>query len=1373
MMGIILPASALLRFLPSSIVRANSTAQTLPFSQNWSNNALITVDDNWSGVPGIEGFFLNSTNSSTGIDPQTVLNDTFNGGTTTVDLDVIANQTSTAISNGGVAEFHTTPQAAPANANSTIALQGSGTADAPFILLYLNTTGQTSINVSYSLRDIDCTIDNATQPVALQFRVGSSGNYTNIPAGFVADATSRVNSTATDTANCTQVTPVSVTLPVAAENQPLVQVRIMTTNAAGNDEWVGIDDINVTAGVAPAAPNLSVTDVAQAEGNGGTTVFTFTVNLSSPAPASGVTFDIATADGTAQDDNPATEDNDYVAKSETGRTITSGNSSATFTVNVNGDTTIEPNETFFVNVTNVTGATVTDGQGQGTIQNDDVIITPIHDIQGSGSTSPLAGQTVTTTGIVTGLKTNGFFVQASEAEYDANTETSEGVFVFTSSAPPAAAAIGNRVNVTGTIQEFIPSADPNSPPATELISPTVVLISAGNTPPAPHTITAAETTAPSGTTNPLDSLEEFEGMRVTVPSLTVVAPTQGNITESSATVSSTGVFYGVIMGVARPFREPGINISDPLPPGSPANVPRFDENPQRIRVDSDAQPGSTKLDVTTGTIITNVTGPLDFSFRTYTILPDTATPPVVGTLATATAAPPPTNTEFTVASFNMERFFDTTNDPGGDPVLTTAAFNNRLNKASLIIRNVQRLPDVIGVEEIEHLSTLQAVATKVNDDAFAATGVNPNYQAFLVEGNDIGGIDVGFLVKASRVNVVDVTQIEQSGCDHVTPSTCFNYTNPNDGTLDILNDRPPLVLRATIARPGGQGTLAFTAIVNHLRSLSGVDDPADGNRIRTKRRAQAEFLANYIQSRQTADPTEKIISVGDYNAFNISDGYVDVMGTIKGTPTPPDQVVLASPDLVNPNLTNLVDALTPDQRYSFTFDGNAQVLDQILVNPNANSILNRFAYARDDADFPVVYYQDGTRPERISDHDQPIAYFSLTTPTTAGQVIVSEFRLRGLGGTPTATANNEFVEFYNNTGSTIVVSTTDGSAGWALVAADGNTRFIIPNGTVIPSHAHFLAVNTGGYNLGVTGDTIILPDGVTQASGYTSDIPDGSGIALFNTANPSSFTLANRLDAAGYAGNPSLYFETTGFPTGGAEMTQDIDYSFARDLRNGFPQDTGSNTADFIGVQTYTFGTGAATGAGAYLGAPGPENLSSPTGRLTTQIVPGSINTAVSTSASPNRVRNTDTYHDALTPSGPSGLSSNYTLGTLSVQKRFTNNTGANVSRLRFRIVDVTTLGTPFIIGSGTQADIRVLSSDGTVKLTGGATLLTVRGLTLEQSSPQTQVLGGGWNSSVVVDLSGLPGGVLAPGQSVDVQFLLGVAGGGSFRFFVISEASN
>ncbi len=211
----------------------DATYQSLPFSQSWSTTSLITVDDDWSGVPGIVGYLGNYTTSTpTGVDPQTLLSDY-----ASTSIDVIANQTNTTITNGGVAEFEIT--------DPVVALQGSGTADAPFLLIHLNTTGFTSIQVSYNVRDIDGSSDNAVQQVALHYRVGTSGDFTNVATGYIADATSGPSL-------ATLVTNVNVTLPAAVNDQAQVQLRIMTTNAAGNDEWVGVDDLTVIAQPATA-----------------------------------------------------------------------------------------------------------------------------------------------------------------------------------------------------------------------------------------------------------------------------------------------------------------------------------------------------------------------------------------------------------------------------------------------------------------------------------------------------------------------------------------------------------------------------------------------------------------------------------------------------------------------------------------------------------------------------------------------------------------------------------------------------------------------------------------------------------------------------------------------------------------------------------------------------------------------------------------------------------------------------------------------------------------------------------------------------------------------------------------------------------------
>jgi len=641
--------------------------------------------------------------------------------------------------------------------------------------------------------------------------------------------------------------------------------------------------------------------------------------------------------------------------------VTAGNNTFSFSTTVNVATT--PG-------TKALPISISDAQGRSGSATITLTVTAaplnlsIHDIQGPGDTSPVVGRLVSTTGIVTAVVSNGFFIQNPDNAADADPNTSEGVFVFTSSRPSSPALVGNLVQVTGTVAEFIPSSDPNSPSSTEISGgPSVTLLTTGNSLPTPVTLTAADTN-PSG---PIDQLEKYEGMRVHVDVLNVTGPTDGNLSEANATSTSNGVFFGVVSGIPQPFREPGIQLPDPLPAGSPATVTRWDSNPEILRVNTAVQSGSVKLDVTTGATVSNLTGPLDFNSRFYSILTD----PDPNTTATgnisATSVPVAAANELTIANFNMERFFDTVDDPGSDVALSATAFANRLNKASLAIRNVLNTPDIIGVEEMEHLSTLQALADKINSDAVAAAQTNPNYQAYLAEGNDVGGIDVGLLVK-STISVISVVQVGKD--------TTFKQP---DGTDALLNDRPPLVLTATASQPGSDTSLPFTMVVNHLRSLLSIDDPADGPRVRAKREKQAEFLANLLQLHQAAG--ENVVSVCDCNSFEFSDGYVDVLGTILGHPVPMDQVVLASPDLVDPDFTDLVTTLPHDQQYSYDFNGSHQVLDHVLVSQNLLAKLSRFAIARNDADFPEVYRNDPNRPERISDHDMPVAFFTLPEPT--------------------------------------------------------------------------------------------------------------------------------------------------------------------------------------------------------------------------------------------------------------------------------------------------------------------------------------------------------------------------------------------------------
>jgi uncharacterized protein len=641
-------------------------------------------------------------------------------------------------------------------------------------------------------------------------------------------------------------------------------------------------------------------------------------------------------------------------------------------------------------------ATITDGQGRSgaaTIRVDiQQPLLAIHAIQGAGLTSTHSGDLVSTRGVVAALRGNGFFIQTPDADVDADDQTSEGIFVFTSTAPGA--SVRQYVQVTGRVQEFRPGGA-GTPPITEISGgPSIAVIGSGYALPSPAELLPAFTTPDGG----LEQLERFEGMRVT-GNLEVVSPTAAfalsTTQERNADPgTSRGEFYVVIRGVPRPFREPGLEPGQALPAGTTACcVPRFDGNPERLRVLSDGQAGAAKLDVAGGQVLNGFTGVMDYGFNSWTILPD---PGATVAAAAARPVPAPSEGEFTIGSFNMERFFDTVNDPDVDDVqLTAAAFQRRLSKASLAIRYVLGMPDILGAVEIENLGTLQAIADRVNADALGAAGLNPGYVAYLEEGNDIGGIDVGFLVKSARVNVITVTQVGKDA----------TYTQP-DGNQNLLNDRPPLVLEVGVVGPLGD-TYPVTVIVNHLRSLSGIDDAADGGRVRAKRRAQAEFLANYIQGRQAAQPGERIVSVGDYNAFQFSDGYVDSIGTIKGAPTDADRVVLASTDLVNPDLTNLVELAPVSERYSFVFAGNPQLLDHVLASHSMQKRFSRLAFGRGNADFPEAFRAFADRPERLSDHDAPVAYFAFPSAPLVTMNGAAEMRVEAFTGTytePGATA---------------------------------------------------------------------------------------------------------------------------------------------------------------------------------------------------------------------------------------------------------------------------------------------------------------------------------------------------------------------------------
>ena len=970
---------------------------------------------------------------------------------------------------------------------------------------YINNTGEaiTTLSINYTgeewrLGDTTAPIDKLDFAYSTNATSLSTGTWTNVdPLDF--NSPNQTGTGAKDGNAAANRTAVGYTISgLSIAPGSTFWIRWTNSDDSGTDDALGIDGFSILANLEGGVATIN--DVTVTEGDAGTVNATFTVLLSEPAGPGGVTFDIATAN------NTATAGVDYTADSATGVNIPEGATSYDFVVVINGDTDVEPTETFFVNVTNLGGATLNDGQAIGTIASDDFTFTAIHDIQGPGLQSPLVGSTVTIDGYVTAIKTGssgGFFVQAPEADYDADPNTSEGIFVFTGATVPAGAVIGYRVAVTGTVTEFPASTAPNT--MTELTGATVDVQSTEIAPlPAPIVLTAADG-APSSN---LSQYERYEGMRVSA-TLTVVAPTAGSIDEDDANATSNGVFYGVIQGVARPFREPGIEQSYTIPPEAtcPACIDRFDENPEKLRVDSDNQPGATQLNVAAGQTVSNLVGPLDYGFLEYTLLPEAASVPVVTGDSTADPVPAPLPTELTISGFNLLHFFDTTDDPGvSDVVLTPVAYDKRLAKASLAIRNILQTPDVIGVVEADNINTLQALAARINTDTAGVT----NYVAYLEEGNDVGGIDVGFLVDANRVTVQAVTQIGKD----------TTWINPHTGLQDSsnLNDRPSLVLEASI--PRADATLyEFTVIVNHLRSLIGIqDNTAGGRRVRAKRAAQAEFLASYVQSRQVADPTEKIILVGDFNAFEFNDGFVDVMGTIKGTPAPATEVVEPTDDLVNPDLTNLIETLPQETRYTYTFDGNAQAIDHALVNAAMLPSLSRFAVAHLDADYPNIFYADGTRPERLSDHDATLAYFSLSplSQMAIGDGSVTE----GASGTTQMT----FTVTLSSpvpTPVTVNYTTSDGTAtaGSDYIAESGTVTFVAND------QSETITIDVNGDLLLEGNETFTV---TLSNPSVTTMITDGTATGtILNDDVAASMNIADTSVTEGNAGTTSMTFTVT------------------------------------------------------------------------------------------------------------------------------------------------------------------------------------------------------------------------------------------------------
>jgi serine protease len=294
----------------------------------------------------------------------------------------IATANGTATAGSDYVAKTSTAQSIPAGTLSktfTVTVNGDATteADETFFANVTNVVGVTVMDAQGSATIANDEAIALTNGVALTGQSAAAGASTlyklAVPAGATdlsfnlsgggggdADLYVKANMSPTQSVDCASEGPTATEMcAFASPDAGTYYVLVKAYSAYSNLTVLG----SYTA--PPTGPALTIADVGLAEGNSGTTAVTFTVKLAA-ASATDVTYDIATANGTS-----TTANNDYVAKALVGETIPAGQTSKTFTVLVNGDTTVEPNENFYVNVSNVVGASVVDGQGRANNINDD------------------------------------------------------------------------------------------------------------------------------------------------------------------------------------------------------------------------------------------------------------------------------------------------------------------------------------------------------------------------------------------------------------------------------------------------------------------------------------------------------------------------------------------------------------------------------------------------------------------------------------------------------------------------------------------------------------------------------------------------------------------------------------------------------------------------------------------------------------------------------------------------------------------------------------------------------------------------------------------------------------------------------------------
>src|SRR4051794_620166 len=529
----------------------------------------------------------------------------------------------------------------------------------------------------------------------------------------------------------------------------------------------------------------------------------------------------------------------------------------------------------------------------------------IHDIQGASHISPHAGDIVShVPGIVTAVASNGFWFQ--DPNPDDDIRTSEGVFVFTSSRPTA--AVGDEVTVSGRVQEF--RSAPGNLTTTEISRPTVTTVATGRSI-APTIIGAGGRIPPDQVieddadgnvetqrdfdpeNDGIDFHESLEGMLVEIKDAVATGPS---------------VAFGEISVVA----DDGAEATPRRSRGGVVVTPT-DLNPERLILDDQIAPTPTNVDVRDS--LGDVRAVVDYNFGNYKY-EVTATPTrTSGGLQRETTAAPGKH-QLAIASFNVENL---------DPTDSPTKFQ-RL--AAILVNNLQA-PDLVAVEEIQDddgpaESGITDATVTWNEliDAITAAG-GPQYQfrqidpEFETDGGEPGGnIRQGFLFRTDRgLDFVDRPGGTATNSTAEDPSANGAQLTFSPGRIDPTNpafedSRKPLAGEFT-----WEGKPVIV-VANHFNSKGG-DDPLFGWRQPTvriaedQRHAQAAVVNRFVQSLEAADKHANVVVLGDLNDFDFS----ETLDILKGD-----------------ELSNLMDTLPLSERYSYDFDGNSQVLDQILVS---------------------------------------------------------------------------------------------------------------------------------------------------------------------------------------------------------------------------------------------------------------------------------------------------------------------------------------------------------------------------------------------------------------------------------------------------------